>query len=270
MRYRVTGLAAEAAYFALLSLPPLVLSLAASIGFIGGWLGPGVTADFKREVLQFTGHFLTSDAVATVIRPTLNDVINGRRIDVLSFGFLLALWSGSRVLNVFVDTVSIMYGLGGHRGIVRTRALSLTLYVLGLLVAVVIIPMVLLGPGVVSDWSARWVGSAPSFLSSFSWYWLIVIGLTLFSLTSLYYVATPVRTPWRRDLPGALLALVLWSGASYVLRIVLAESVGGTSIYGPLSAPILVLIWLYSLAITVLIGAALNAAVAEVFPGAEP
>src|SRR5205807_2347387 len=35
-------------------------------------------------------------------------------------------------------------------------------------------------------------------------------------------------------------------------------SVGGTSIYGPLSAPILVLVWLYFLAISVLIGAAFN------------
>jgi len=66
--------------------------------------------------------------------------------------------------------------------------------------------------------------------------------------------------------PGAVLALVLWALASYVLRVLLAESVGGTSIYGPLSASILVLIWLYWLAITVLIGAALNAAVEELYP----
>ena len=37
---------------------------------------------------------------------------------------VLALWSGSRALNVFVDTITIMYGLGGHRGIVKTRVLS--------------------------------------------------------------------------------------------------------------------------------------------------
>ena len=44
-------------------------------------------------------------------------------------GFLVSVWSGSRALGVVIDTVSIMYGLGGRRGIVRTRALSLVLYV---------------------------------------------------------------------------------------------------------------------------------------------
>ena len=42
---------------------------------------------------------------------------------------VIALWSGSRALNVFIDTISIMYGLGGKRGIIRTRILSFTLYV---------------------------------------------------------------------------------------------------------------------------------------------
>ena len=68
------------------------------------------------------------------------------RFDVISIGFVLALWSGSRALNVFVDTITIMYGLGGRRGIVRTRMLSFTLYVVGLVVGVVVLPLVLAGP----------------------------------------------------------------------------------------------------------------------------
>ena len=48
----------------------------------------------------------------------------------MSLGFFLALWSGSRALNVFVDTITIMHGLGGQRGIVKTRALSFSLYLL--------------------------------------------------------------------------------------------------------------------------------------------
>ena len=54
-----------------------------------------------------------------------------------------------------------------------------------------------------------------------------------------------------------------WLLASVTLRLVLTASVGGTSIYGPLSAPIVILIWSYALALAVLIGAALNAAVAR-------
>jgi membrane protein len=88
----------------------------------------------------------------------------------------------------------------------------------------------------------------------------------LAALATLYHIATPVRSPWRRDLPGAALALIIWVLASFMLRWVIARSVGGTSIYGPLSTPIVVLIWLYFLAIAVLIGAALNAAIDERYP----
>jgi membrane protein len=55
-----------------------------------------------------------------------------------------------------------------------------------------------------------------------------------------------------------------------VLRWVLVETAGGsTSIYGPLAAPIAVLLWLYILSIAVLIGAALNAAFDQIWPQTE-
>ena len=54
-----------------------------------------------------------------------------------------------------------------------------------------------------------------------------------------------------------------------MVRWIISISVGGTSIYGPLAAPIVLMIWLYVLAIAVLIGAALNAAVESVWPRRE-
>jgi membrane protein len=266
MRYRVTGLAAEAGFFALLSMPPLMLGLVASVGFVGRWLGNGVVHDLRRRTAQLAGTFLTGDAVESVLLPTFDQVLDTGRFEIVSIGFLLSLWSGSRALNVYVDTISIMYGLGGQRGIVRTRILSFSLYVAALLVGIVVIPLVLLGPGLLSEFlSPRLAGGVS--LSSLRWfYWPVVTGFTVVGFTTLYHLATPVRTPWRRDLPGAVLALVLWVLASFVLRVVISASVGGASIYGPLSTPIVVLIWLYVLAISVLIGAALNAASDQVFP----
>ena len=59
--------------------------------------------------------------------------------------------------------------------------------------------------------------------------------------------------------------------SSFFLRIYLGNSIGGgsRSIYGPLAAPIVVLIWVYFLAIAVLIGAALNAAMRAMWPVEE-
>jgi membrane protein len=57
----------------------------------------------------------------------------------------------------------------------------------------------------------------------------------------------------------------MWIGGSALLRLVLGLSTG-TSIYGPLAAPIAVLIWLYVISIAMLVGAAFNAAVDKVWP----
>ena len=68
-----------------------------------------------------------------------------------------------------------------------------------------------------------------------------------------------MRTPWRSDLPGAALTLLLWLAGSALLRLVLGLSIGTTSIYGPLAAPIAVLVWLYLICLALLVGAAFNA-----------
>jgi len=261
-RYRVTGLAAEAAFFAILSLPPLIFGLAGTIGYIAHRYDSIQINELKADILTSASDVLTQDTVNQVIRPTLNDVLQGR-IEFALLGFVIALWSGSRALHVFIDTITLMYGLGGRRGIVRTRALSFVLYIVALFIGVVVVPLVLLGPDLVQqELSGRldWVESL---------YWPTVIVLSIAFLTTLYHLSVPVRTPWRYDLPGAVFTLIAWIGLSYVLRWVLENSVDTSSIYGPLSAPIAVLIWLYILSITVLIGAALNAAFDQIYPGSE-
>ena len=87
-------------------------------------------------------------------------------------------------------------------------------------------------------------------------------------LATLYHVSVPVRTNWSFNLPGATFSLVAWILGSYALRWVLTATAANdsASIYGPLAAPIAVLIWLYLVAIAVLIGAAVNAAFDTVFP----
>ncbi len=260
VRYRVTGLAAEAAFFAILSLPPLIFGLAGAIGFVAGTFSVQTISEFREEVLDLASRVLTPESIKGVIQPTLDEVLASGRFSVISIGFVIALWSGSRALNVFVDTITIMYGLGGKRGIVRTRALSFTLYVIFLVAGVVLLPLVLAGPSLVD-------ALLPHALSGMAvLYWPIVLILSICVLTTLYHLSVPVRSSWRSDLPGAALTLLLWIGGSALLRLVLSVSTGSTSIYGPLAAPIAVLLWLFLISIAVLIGAAFNAAVDTFFP----
>ena len=260
MRYRVTGLAAEAAFFTLLSLPPLIFGLAGAIGFIARTFDVRTVSGFRDQILALSSRALTADAVNSVIEPTVDDVLSGGRFSVISIGFVLALWSGSRALNVFVDTVTIMYGLAGKRSILRTRALSFLLYLVFLVVGVVLLPLVLAGPGLVD----RLLPDRLGFIGDL--YWPVVLIMSVFFLATLYHLSVPVRTRLRADLPGAVLTLVFWVGGSALLRIILNASAGSTTIYGPLAAPIAVLIWLYLISIAVLVGAAFNAAVDAVWP----
>ncbi|MDQ6686267.1 MAG: YihY/virulence factor BrkB family protein, partial [Actinomycetota bacterium] len=225
LRHRVTGLAAEGAFFAVLSLPPLIFALAGSIGFVFARVSDSQVAGVRRSVLDLAGRGLTPATVHDIITPTLNQVLAGGRYDVISIGFILALWSGSRALNVFVDTITIMYGLGGHRGIVRTRALSFLLYVLGMVTGVVTIPLVVAGPTSVR----KLLPTRLDFLNGL--YWPIVVALCICFLTTLYHVSVPVRTSWRTNLPGAVFTMFVWVFGSAILRVVLvATAKGSTSI----------------------------------------
>jgi membrane protein len=264
LRHRVTGLAAEAAFFAVLSVPPLIFALTGAIGFVSDQLSAAQLADVQAAIIDLSRQALTESAVDKIIVPTVDDVLRQPRFDVISVGFVLALWSGSRALNVFVDTITIMHGLGGHRGIIKTRALSFSLYIMAVVTGGVSIPLVVAGPTLVD----RVLPERLGFLMSF--YWPVVIAVCICFLATLYHVSVPVRTNWSFNLPGAVFSLFCWVAGSYALRWVLTVTAAESrSIYGPLSAPIAVLLWLYLLAITVLIGAAVNASFDAVFPQAS-
>jgi membrane protein len=260
VRYRVTGLAAEAAFFGVLSLPPLLFGLAGAIGFIAATLDIRTISGFREQLLDLSSRALTPDVVSTVIEPTLDDVLSRGRAAVISIGFLLALWAGSRALNVFVDTITIMYGMAGKRGLVRTRALSFVLYLVFLVAGVVVLPLILVGPTLVN----RVLPTGLEFIGGL--YWPVVLLGSACMLATLYHLSVPVRTRWRADLPGATVTVAMWVGGSLLLRFVLSKSISSTTIYGPLAAPIAFLIWLYVISMAVLVGAAFNSALDNVFP----
>ena len=260
VRYRVTGLAAEAAFFAILSLPPLIFGLVGAVGFVTATLDIRTIANFRDQLINLSSRALTPDVVRSVIEPTLDDVLSRGQAAVISIGFLIALWAGSRALNVFVDTITIMYGMAGRRGIVRTRALSFVLYLVFLVAGIVLLPLILAGPTLVNR------VFPPSLEIVGNLYWPVVLVGSVCMLATLYHLSVPVRTRWRADLPGAAVTMAMWVIGSVLLRLVLTQSIGSTTIYGPLAAPIAFLIWLYVISIAVLIGAAFNSSLDEFFP----
>ncbi|MER0483523.1 YihY/virulence factor BrkB family protein [Streptomyces sp. Edi2] len=260
MKYRVTGLAAEAAFWSLLSLPPLILGLLGVLGYTNAWIGHDTLDSVRRHILGAAGTVLSAKGVNEIARPLLNDVFTGRRPDVISLGFAIALWSGSRAMNVFVDTITIMYGLDGRRGIIKTRLLAFALYLAALVVGAVALPLMVAGP----DTVVSWLPAGEHIIRAL--YWPVVLLLSVAFLTTLYHASVPVRSPWPEDIPGAVVALGMWVLGSFLLRLYLTSTVEGPTIYGSLAAPVAVLLWIGVSAFAVLVGAAMNASLDRVWP----
>ena len=200
MRYRVTGLAAEAAFFTVLSVPPLIFALAGAIGYVTESFSPDQVEHVRNAIVDLAARFLTDSAVDKVIQPTIDDVLKGGRFDVISVGFVLALWSGSRAMHVFVDTITIMHGLSGHRGIVKTRAMSFSLYLLAIVTGVIALPLAVAGPRLIH----RWLPDSADFLVSFYWPAVLIASIFFESSNTL-------------NLLVLLVALILSSVASIFL-----------------------------------------------------
>ncbi|MEW2573327.1 YihY/virulence factor BrkB family protein [Streptomyces sp. NPDC047070] len=262
IEYRILGLAAEAAFFTLLSVPPLLLSMIGLLGYVDDWTGADTIASVETSLLEASRTVLTDKGVKQIAEPLLHDVMEGGRPDVISLGFLFALWSGSRAVNVFIDTITVMYGLDGVRGIVRTRLMAFLLFLVALLIGSIALPLMVAGPDAVVN-VVPWSTTVVQVL-----YWPVVIVLSVVFLTTLYHVSVPVRSPWIEDVPGALVALTMWVLGSLLLRIYLTNTVEGPTIYGSLAAPVAVLLWIGVAAFAVLVGAAVNAAIDRVWPAA--
>lgn len=260
VEYRILGLAAEAAFFTLLSVPPLLLSLIGLLAYVDRWTGANTIASVENNILEASRTVLSDKGVSQIAQPILEDVMRVGRPDVISIGFLFALWSGSRAVNVFIDTITVMYGLDGARGIVKTRLLAFGLFIVALLIGSVALPLMVAGPDAV----VNLVPGSTTVVQVL--YWPVVTLLSVVFLTTLYHVSVPVRSPWVEDMPGALIALGMWVLGSFLLRIYLTSTVEGPTIYGSLAAPVAVLLWIGVSAFAVLVGAAVNAAIDRVWP----
>lgn len=59
IEYRILGLAAEAAFFTLLSLPPLLLGLIGLLGYVDDWTNTTTVASIERNILAAAGTVLS-------------------------------------------------------------------------------------------------------------------------------------------------------------------------------------------------------------------
>jgi membrane protein len=262
---RILGLSAEAAFWQILSVPPLLIGLLGSLGYLSAFIGEESVRQIEDQLVAAAARGLTSDVVDDLVAPTLSDILGSGRLDVVSLGFLLSLWAGSSATATFMNTIVIAYDQRDVRGPIRTRLKALWLFVVGMLMAVLTLPLLVLGRGVLvgllpDDWQATGTVLVNAV------YWPVVVVGLLLALTTFYNVVLPNRLPWRRHLPGTVLALAFFLVAATLLRAYVADILITALPYGALAAPIGALLFCFFFGMAVLLGAELNTTIQARWP----
>lgn len=254
---RITGLAAEAGFWALFALPWLFLALVAGVSQLEGRVGVDAGGQLRDEILELSDQVLTQQAIDDLLVPLLDSILQQGRTSVGVLGLVAAVWAGSRVIDTLIAGMTIVYQREGLRSFVMTRVVSVAVYLVGMLGLIVAIPLVLAGPSVL----ARVVPGVQGVVTS-TLLLVAEVGAVLVLVVSLYHWAVPHRTRWVADLPGALIAMGLWVVFSWALRGYFGWLFREGSVYGVISAPIAVMLWIYVSCLALLLGAAFNGALA--------
>ena len=62
------SMSAQAAFWMTLSLPPLLLGMLGSLGFVTSWFGPDTVAAAQREIVRLATGVFSTDVVNQIIR----------------------------------------------------------------------------------------------------------------------------------------------------------------------------------------------------------
>nr|WP_211766144.1 YihY/virulence factor BrkB family protein [Kutzneria sp. CA-103260] len=257
--------AAEAAFWQTLSLPPLLLGLLGLLSFVGDWFGPQLVTAVETKILSFCHSIFSQNVVDQIIAPTLVGILTGAHTEVASIGFLISLWAGSSAMASFVDAITAAYGQHDVRHPVWQRIFALFMYVVGLLLAVIGLPVLALGPDLLATVvPGQWRPLVQQLLSTF--YYPVMAVLLVLALTTLYKVALPRKLPWHRGLPGAGLAMVMFLLSSIGLRLYIGWITTTGYTYGALATPIAFLLFTFFLGMAIVVGAHFNSAIEELWP----
>ncbi len=248
--------AGNLAYLSLVTLFPFFI-VAAAIARLFGRTGDG---------LQAVGAFLQTvpPEVANLLRPAITEVLEGRSGSLLWLGALVGLWTTSG----FVETIrAILRQAYGAPSV--TPFWRLKLGAIGMVVASVVLAMmafsfqvILLG---VEQFIWRFLpfASGTAQLLSIS---RIAPAIALFvAMYILFYTLTPTR--YRKSScpkwPGPAFVTIWWMGCTAALPAVIGTFGGYGLTYGSLAGVMVALIFFFLIGFGVVIGAELNAALAE-------
>lgn len=256
---RVLGLAAEIAFFAVVSIFPALLMIAAALGSLSFLLGADTAETVERDVLRFLELLLTDRGEGAVL--TVRQLFEKQQGDVLTVAFIAAVVTVSGAFAAVISALNIAYHAKETRNWIKRRLLGIALAAGSTVLGAFVLSLVVVGPlfGGGQELADRWgVGAAYGFGRDFLRWPLLFAGLVVWA-TTLCHFAPSRRSRWRRHLVGGTLAAVLWLAASVAFNVYLEQVAGRNPILGALGGGLILMAWLYLMSVALVIGGELNA-----------
>lgn len=259
---RVSGLAAEIGFFALLSLFPLLLVSSSALGSLGNILGNNLASDVEAQLTEWASNLFGSDGGVT---EAVGSLFAGASTSALTVGVIATIYTASRGFAAVVRALDVAYGHYNTRGWVGTQLIGLALAVGTIIVGSLTVAALVIGPllGHEEFLGDGFVGGVLGWL----WRWLryptAALVLILWAAT-IFHVAPNRRASWRGEIPGAAFSAVLWLISTVLFSVYLRTlSSDSNAVFGVIGTAITLQLWLYLLAIGLVLGAEFNAGLAS-------
>ena len=244
--------AAQAAYFFMLSLIPIIILLLTMVQFT-----PVSMEDVMSAVLQ-----VFPSSVEGLIRSIVLEVYT-RSGTIIPITILIALWSAGKGVLSVTSGLNCIYENMETRNYIYLRIRASLYTVIFLLAIILSLVLSVFGNSI----SAMVYVHVPFLSKVVDFIIRIRTVVSLVVLTvfwDLIYKFLPNRknrekTTLKKQLPGALVTACGWLLISFVFSIYLDVFTGFSSMYGSLTTIILIMLWLYMCMYIILIGGEVNA-----------
>lgn len=236
--------AAGVSFWLLLSLPAALLAGLSSVSL----LGDDLTRELRDATIELIERVLADQADS--LTATVDDLFGQRRPGVLSAAIATAVFTLSRGFAGLIRGLDAVYDIQETRNFAHTRLLAIGL-ALGTL-STVAVSTALWAAGADAGIPV-WLRLVPAFAV------LILWSATMFHLGPCHH------TPWRYDLPGAVLSAVGWLLLSLGFRwyVLILGGDDSNDAIGAAGAVLFALTWMWAAVVVFLIGGELNRVLAD-------